>query len=90
MRTFCVKNSVCSPSLLTPYAAIFLGDQVFGSPRSAAFPQETGAGAAVFRRKQALELPFSVTTHYCENGIAERPQTLRYPEIKNKFSADNG
>ena len=45
LRTFCVKNSVCSPSLLTPYTAIFLGDQVFGSPRSAAFPQETGAAA---------------------------------------------
>ena len=24
-----------------------------------------------------------------ENGIAERPQTLRYPEIKNIFSADH-
>ena len=43
-----------------------------------------------FRRKQALELPFSVTTPSRENGIAERPQTLRYPEIKNIFSADNG
>ncbi len=79
LQTFCVKNSVCSPSLLTLYTVIFLGDQVFGSPRSAAFPQETGAGAAVFRHAPS-----------CENGIAERPQTLRYPEIKNKFSADNG
>ena len=78
LRTFCVKNSVCSPSLLTPYTVIFLGDQVFGSPRSAAFPQ-----------KQVLELPFSVTTSSCENGIAERPQTLRYLEIKNIFSSDH-
>ena len=28
---------------------ILLVDGVFGSPRSAAIPQETGAGAAVFR-----------------------------------------
>ena len=41
-----------------------------------------------FRRKQAPELPFSVTTPSRENGIAERPQTLRYPEIKNNFSSD--
>ena len=26
--------------------------------------------------------PFSVTSLPCENGIAERPQTLRYPEVK--------
>ena len=26
----------------------------------------------------------------CENGIAERPQTLRYSEIKNNLSADYG
>ena len=25
-----------------------------------------------------------------ENGIAERPQTLRYPEIINNFSANYG
>ena len=76
---FLRKKKRMLPSLLTLYTAIFLGDQVFGSPRSAAFPQETGAGAAVFRHAPS-----------CENGIAERPQTLRYPEIKNKFSADNG
>jgi len=35
-----------------------------------------------FRRKQAPELPFSGTTPSVKNGIAERPQTLRYPEIK--------
>ena len=34
------------------------------------------------------QLPFSVTTLPCENGIAERPQTLRYPENKTFFSAD--
>ena len=42
------------PSLLTLYTAIFLGDQVFGSPRSAAFPQETSTGAAVFRHDPLL------------------------------------
>ena len=47
---FLRKKQRMLPSLLTLYTAIFLGDQVFGSPRSAAFPQET-----------ALELPFSVT-----------------------------
>ena len=31
-----------------------------------------------------------VTTPPRENGIAERPQTLRYSEIKNLFSADYG
>ena len=29
-----------------------------------------------------VQLPFSVTSLPCENGIAERPQTLRYPEVK--------
>ena len=76
---FCVKNSVCSPvcsRCTRPFSSEI---------RSLAVP-----AAPHFRRKQALELPFSVTTPSCENGIAERPQTLRYPEIKNKFSADNG
>ena len=50
---------------------ILLVDGVFGSPRNAAFLQETGIGAAVFRHDPSRE-----------NGIAERPQTLRYPEIK--------
>ena len=27
---------------------------------------------------------------FCEKGIAERPQTLRYSEIKNNFSAEDG
>ena len=31
-----------------------------------------------------------VTTPPRENGIAERPQALRYSEIKNLFSADYG
>ena len=31
-QTFCAKSSVCSPSLLTPFAATFLGNRVFGSP----------------------------------------------------------
>ena len=31
-----------------------------------------------------------VTTPPRENGIAESPQTLRYSEIKNLFSADYG
>ena len=70
---------------------ILLGDGGFGSPRSlhpsvktaflenksspsAAFPQETGSGAAVFRHTPSRE-----------NGIAERPQTLRYPELKIYF-----
>ena len=75
---------------------ILLVDGVFGSPRSlhpsvktaflenssspsAAFPQETGTGTAIFCHDPSRE-----------NGIAERPQTLRYPEIKNKFSAEYG
>ena len=41
-----------------------------------------------FRRKQAPELPFSVTIPSRENGIAERPQTLRYPENQNNSSAE--
>ena len=51
---FLRKKQRMLPSLLTLYTAIFLGDQVFGSPRSAAFPQETGAGAAVFRHDPLL------------------------------------
>ena len=30
-------------------------------------------------------MPFWVASLPCENGIAERPQTLRYPEIKIIF-----
>ena len=67
------------PSLLTLFAASPLGEGDFGSPRSAAFPQETGAGTAVFHHDFSRE-----------NEIAERPQTLRYLIFKNKFSADNG
>ena len=51
LRNFCVKNSVCSPSLLTLYTAIF------SEIRSLAVP-----AAPHFRRKQMLELPFFVTT----------------------------
>ena len=75
---------------------ILLVDGAFGSPRSlhpsvkiaflenssspsAAFPQETGAGAAVSRHDPSRE-----------NEIAERPQTLRYPEIINNSSANYG
>ena len=35
-------------------------------------------------------MPLSVTTPSCEKGIAERPQALRYPEIINILSADDG
>ena len=78
LRIFCVKDSVCSPVCSRcprPFSSEI---------RSLAVP-----AAPHFRRKQALELPFSVTTSSCENGIAERPQTLRYPEIKNIFSSDH-
>ena len=52
-------------------------------------------GGNFAKRRQAGEetpprLPKPKEINSCENGIAERPQTLRYPEIKNKFSADNG
>jgi hypothetical protein len=33
-------------------------------------------------------MPFAFTTPLRENGIAERPQTLRYPENKNNSSAE--
>ena len=32
-----------------------------------------------------VQLPFSVTSLPCENGITERPQTFRYPKIKLIF-----
>ena len=34
-------------------------------------------------------MPFSSTTPPRENGIPERPQTLRYSEIINNLSADD-
>ena len=47
---------------------------------SSAFPQRD-----CFRRKQALQLPFSVTTLSRENTKPERPQTLRLCSIKIIF-----
>ena len=41
-----------------------------------------------FRRKQARQLPFAVTTPSRENAMPERPQTLRHCSIKNNFSAE--
>ena len=41
-----------------------------------------------FRRKQALQLSFSSTTSPRENGIPERPQTLRYSENINNSSSN--
>ena len=43
-----------------------------------------------FRRKQARQLPFAVTTPSRENAMPERPQTLRHCSIKNNFSDDYG
>ena len=46
--------------------------------------------SAALSQKAALHLPFPFTTPPRENGIAERPQALRYPEIINILSADYG
>ena len=43
--------------------------------------------SAALSQKAALRLPLLSTTPPRENGIAERPQALRYPENKNLFSA---
>ena len=43
--------------------------------------------SAALSQKAALHLPFPFTTPSRENGIAERPQTLRYSEIINILSA---
>ena len=43
--------------------------------------------SAALSQKAALHLPFPVATPPRENGIAERPQTLRYSEIINILSA---
>ena len=37
-----------------------------------------------------LQMPFPFTTPTRENGIAERPQALHYPEIINILSAEHG
>ena len=39
--------------------------------------------SAALSQKAALRLPLPSTTPPRENGIAERPQALRYPENKN-------
>ena len=43
--------------------------------------------SAALSQKAALHLPLAFTTPSRENGIAERPQALRYPEIINILSA---
>ena len=43
--------------------------------------------SAALSQKAALQMPFPSTTPSRENGIAERPQALRYPEIINILSA---
>ena len=43
--------------------------------------------SAALSQKAALHLPLPSTTPPRENGIAERPQTLRYSEIINILSA---
>ena len=81
LQTFLRKNRMIPHGLLPP---------VRSHPPWKSGLWQFPSAAPHFRRKQAPELPFSVTPPSRENGIAERPQTLRYPEIKNKFSADNG
>ena len=51
LQTFYAKSSVCSPHSLLPLSAATPSEiGALAVPlRSAAFPQETGAGAAVFR-----------------------------------------
>ena len=46
--------------------------------------EQAPARSAALSQKAALRMPFSATTT-CENGIPERPQTLRYSEIINSF-----
>ena len=53
-------------------------------------PGRTFPRSAALSQKAALHLPLPSTTPPRENGIAERPQTLRYSEIKNNLSADYG
>ena len=48
-------------------------------PAAPPLPQEAGAAAAAPGHDPSRE-----------NGIAERPQTLRYSEIKNNLSAEHG
>ncbi len=48
------------------------------------------ARSAALSQKAALHLLLAFTTPSRENGIAERPQALRYPEIINIFSANYG
>jgi hypothetical protein len=46
--------------------------------------------SAALSQKAVLHLPLAFTPPSRENGIAERPQTLRYSEIKNNLSAEHG
>jgi len=61
-----------------PTSALFVR-KCANTPPVLPLPQEAGAANAVFLHDPSRE-----------NKIAERPQTLRYLEIKNKFSAENG
>ena len=45
--------------------------------------------SAALSQKAVLHLPLAFTPPPRENGIAERPQTLRYSEIKNSLSAED-
>ena len=78
-RLFAQKAAYATPVCSHRSQPLSLEIGSLAVPRSAAFPQKTGVITAVF-----------ITTPSRENGIAERPQTLRYPEIKNKFSAEYG
>ena len=54
LRTFCRKKQTYAPQSAHAVHGHFLGDSGLGSPRSAAFPQETSTGAAVFRHDPLL------------------------------------
>jgi hypothetical protein len=76
-----ILNSAMPGSLRAVRHCIFTGEGAEGNGSCSAaqmFPQETSAAAAVYLYDPTRE-----------NGIAERPQTLRYPEIINNDSADD-
>ena len=58
----------------------------FAKQRRRGFTKQKLSRSAALSQKAALHLPFSSTTPPRENGIAERPQALRYPE-NIKFSS---
>ena len=68
-----------------------LGGGGFAKQRRRGFrplaPGRTFPRSAALSQKAALHLPFPAATPPRENGIAERPQTLRYSEIINILSA---